>query len=411
MIRCLGQEQFGVWSTLLTIMTWIFLFDLGIGNGLRNKVTEALAKGKIIDAKKYISAGYTLIGIVMFFLWIFFTIGSFFISWQIIFNTSAIEESTLRFTFQIVVFFVLFNFWLNIVSVLLSAIQKTSIIALGQMISNVISLLLILILPIYIDLSINNIAFVYGFSIVFSSIVNSLWFYRKHKDLMPCFYINTEIMSPLLSLGIQFFIIQVAVVIIFTTDKIMITQLFGPKYVTQYEIIFKLFSVITIIHTLISAPLWTAYTDAFQRDDVKWIKLMIRKQITIFIGIVVSAIVLSIFAGSIIKLWIGNDFVVSDSLIVVMAIFVIIYTWNGVYAMFINGVGDIKIQLYISIIAMVINIPLTILLTKYYGFGLNGVVLSNIISLMFAAVILPIQVRRIINKKENRIKNKSNSWC
>jgi len=44
MIRYLGQEQFGVWSTLLTVMSWIVFFDLGVGNGLRNKVAEALAK-------------------------------------------------------------------------------------------------------------------------------------------------------------------------------------------------------------------------------------------------------------------------------------------------------------------------------------------------------------------------------
>lgn len=34
MIRYLGQEQFGVWSTLLTVMSWIVFFDLGIGNGI-----------------------------------------------------------------------------------------------------------------------------------------------------------------------------------------------------------------------------------------------------------------------------------------------------------------------------------------------------------------------------------------
>lgn len=43
MIGYLGQEQFGVWSTLLTVISWVVFFDLGVGNGLRNKVAESLA--------------------------------------------------------------------------------------------------------------------------------------------------------------------------------------------------------------------------------------------------------------------------------------------------------------------------------------------------------------------------------
>ena len=46
MISYLGQEQFGVWSTLITVMSWIVFFDLGIGNGLRNKVTQSLEKNE-----------------------------------------------------------------------------------------------------------------------------------------------------------------------------------------------------------------------------------------------------------------------------------------------------------------------------------------------------------------------------
>lgn len=44
MIRYLGQEQYGAWSTLLFIMSWVVFLDLGIGNGLRNKLAESLAK-------------------------------------------------------------------------------------------------------------------------------------------------------------------------------------------------------------------------------------------------------------------------------------------------------------------------------------------------------------------------------
>jgi O-antigen/teichoic acid export membrane protein len=70
MIRYLGQEEFGVWSTLLSILTWVTFFDLGLGNGLRNKLAESLAKHKINQGKEFISSAYSLIGMTSFFFMI-----------------------------------------------------------------------------------------------------------------------------------------------------------------------------------------------------------------------------------------------------------------------------------------------------------------------------------------------------
>jgi len=101
----------------------------------------------------------------------------------------------------------------------------------------------------------------------------SLWFYRKYADLSPQLSLNQHHVRPLLSLGGQFFVIQLAVLVIFTTDKILITQLFGPQYVTSYDIVFKLFSIITMAYALIAGPLWSAYTDAYHRGDLVWIRV------------------------------------------------------------------------------------------------------------------------------------------
>nr|WP_315473971.1 oligosaccharide flippase family protein [uncultured Rhodoferax sp.] len=399
MIRYLGQEQFGVWSTLLTVMSWIVFFDLGVGNGLRNKVAEALARNDKAEAANYIASGYSLIGLIALVLWALVTSASFFVPWHAVFNTQSISEATLRLTVQVAVFFVVFNFWIGLISAILGAVQKTAMTALGQLISNVLALLFVFVLTKTTDATITYLALAYGISLVIANIGLSWWFYQGHPELRPKPYLDKQHVSPLLSVGMQFFTIQIAVLIIFTTDKILITQLLGPEYVTQYEVVFKLFGLISFVHALISAPLWSAYTDAYHRGDVAWINRMIHKQLMIFIGIVVATFIMSLLIKPVVAVWVGHDVTVSQPLVISMGFFVLVSVWNNIYAMFVNGVGKIKVQLYTAVAAMIINIPLAIFFVKRFNLGLSGVVLATVVSLLLAAVALPIQVNQIIRKR------------
>ena len=365
---------------------------------MRNKVAESLANAQTGDAASYVGSAYTLIGLLAIVLWIVFTVGSSFISWQIVFNTTTIPEPTLRDTVHIVVSFILFNFVITLINTLLGAVQRTSLVALGQLISNVLVLVLVFLLSKTTEASINSLALVYGISTVVSNLFLSIWFYGNRPELRPRFNLDKNHVRPLLAVGFQFFIIQVAVLVIFTTDKILITHIFGPEYVTQYEVVFKLFSVITFAHGLISAPLWSAYTEAYHKEDFKWIRRMLRTQLIIFFGIVVAIFLLTAMAESIIEVWIGKGFEITSELLVATGLFVTISTWNNIFAMFVNGIGKIKIQLYTALIAMCANIPISIFLAKNTDLGTSAIIIGTTCSLLLAAVVLPIQVHHLIRR-------------
>lgn len=396
LIYYLGQEKFGIWTTLLSVLSWIVFLDLGIGNSLRNKVAETLINGEETKASQFIGAGYALVGLIALTVWCLLVISSYFINWQNFFNTTAISESSLRNVVQLSISFVLVNLCLGLISSLFSAVQMISITVLGQLFTNLILLGLVLFLSINSTESINNLALVYGISLVLPNIFMSLFFFKKYPHLSLKINFQKIYARSLLRVGAQFFIIQLAVLVITTTDRLLIIQFFGPEDVTLYEIVFKLFSVVIIVHGFISAPLWSAYTDAYQNKEIDWIRNMLHKQLLMFIGFLLVIAILMTFASLIIKTWIGENIRIPFQLIIAMGIFVAISIWNNIFAIFINGIGKIHVQFYTALIAMLVNIPVSIYLIRNTDLGISAVIAGACFSLALAAFVLPVQVHRLL---------------
>jgi O-antigen/teichoic acid export membrane protein len=400
MIKYLGVEHYGVWSTLLSIVSWVVLFDIGIGNGLRNKISESLAQDNKQEAHNYISTAYTIIGAISVMLIFIFLLASEYIPWQKVFNITSISNQELQSVVNITAIFLFLNFWLNLINQVFNGFQKTSLVVFNQFLSNIFSLLAVFILYTFYESSLIKLAFFYGISLLASSLILSFWFYKNNRDFIPkikSFGLNYT--KSITSLGFKFFIIQIAVIVIFTTDKILITQLFGPEYVASYDVVFKLFSVITIVHSILMTPLWSAYSDAYHRGDIEWIKNSLFRQLQFFILIILGTIVLTFIAKYIITLWIGKNFIVDDNLIYAMAIFVIVSTWNNIFAYIINATNELNIQIITSLIAMFTNIPLSFILVKYYNLGVEGIIYGTICSLLLFAVLGSMQTFRLISDK------------
>ncbi len=390
MIDYVGEVRFGVWATMYAVLMWIIFFDLGLGNGLRNQVAHALARDDRQQASSLISTGYVVVGIISLVVLLLLAGAVPLLDWQSIFNVSTVPERELSISILVIGFFVILNFWLALVKNIYHAVQKTGLTVFHQFLANFLALFFIYLFRYFFSPSIIVLAFVYGLALFLSSLVMNLWFFGHNLDLMPkVSKFDRDNIAKLTGLGFQFFIIQISVIALFSTDKIIIAQMFGPEYVTQYEIVFRLFSLITIGHSIILAPLWSSYTEAYERDDFDWVRMSLRKTKLLMIPLIFLSALLAVSAPFVIDLWIGRPLGIDPSLIWLMAGFVLVRSWCDIYAYLLNGVGIIKIQMNIAMIQGLINIPLSIYLAK--NFGVGSVVMATIISMSIFAVAGPIQ--------------------
>lgn len=405
-INFLGIEQFGIWMTLLSVMIWIAFFDIGLGHGLRNKLAEALAVNNISLARTYVSTTCLAISLIAF---MFFTILAFvvpFAPWDKIFNTTAVGDAELAKVVFVIGSFVLLNFILLLSNQIFFAYQKASFAALQPVLMNFLVLIAIFALTHHAPGNLFYLAICYGLAMTISSLSLLSYLFKKHREVMPSVkYIDLSKIKEVTSLGVKFFIIQMAVLIIFATDNMIITQVLGPEYVTPYVVVFKLFSIITIGHTILVTPLWSAYTDAYAKGDIKWIRSVLKKLNLLMIPVIIVVLLLILFARDIISIWVGPEIELSYLLVVFMGIFVVVSVWNNIYAYFVNGIGKIKPQMYSAILGALINIPLSIYFAKFLAMGISGVILGTIVSLSLFAIIGPLQTYFILEPNKSYERN------
>jgi O-antigen/teichoic acid export membrane protein len=405
-IHYVNPTRYGIWLTLSSIVGWFNFFDIGLGNGLRNKFAEAVASGKTELARTYVSTTYAiLIIIIAIILFLFFCINPF-LNWAKILNTPADMSGELRSLALIVFSFFCIEFVMQLMTIIITANQQPAKASVFGFLGNLFSLGIIFLLTKTTSGNLIYLGTVFSVTPVLVLTASSLWFYtHSYKQYAPSVkFVKFHFARDLMRLGIKFFIIQIAAIILYQTSNIIIAHLFGPEEVTPYNIAYKYFSVITMTFSIIMLPLWSAYTEAWIKKDISWIKNTINKLILIWGLIVIGVVIMLLSSTFIYRMWVGKEIKVPVSVSVVMAGYVIINGWCGIFSQFLNGVGKIKLQLFSGIFGAILNIPLAIFLGKHLG--IYGVLLSTAILGLVSAFWSPIQYFKLINNKATGIWNK-----
>lgn len=406
-IDYLSPTKYGIWLTLTSVIGWFVFFDIGLGNGMRNKFAEAKAAGNDVLARTYISTTYAIITIIAALLFVVFFAINQFLNWGEILNVSSGIQEIENLVFIIYTVFCL-QFIVKLINVVFIADQKPAI-------SNAINTLgsLVSLLVVYVLIKTSQGSLFYlgaSFSIINLIIpfIASVWVFNGvYKKYKPSFKsIDFSLSKELLSVGVRFFITQIAAIVVTSTDNIIIAQLFGSEEVVVYNVSYKYFAVMSMVFTIVTSPYWSAFTEAYVKNDIAWIKQTILKISKLWIIALVAIILMLLFSTFIYHLWLGDRVIIPFQLSAVMAVWVILGTSIMIFGNFLAGVNKIQLSLYHSIFVSVINIPLSIFFAKNLGMGSTGVILASVACIFPRAIFQPIQYWKIINGTAKGIWNK-----
>ncbi|MBJ2172617.1 MATE family efflux transporter [Aureibaculum sp. A20] len=411
-LHYLDKTTYGVWLTLTSFISWFSFFEIGLGNGLKNRLAEALAKKQYKLAKIYVSTTYAILFIISSIIGIIFFIFNSFLDWTIILNTDKSLMNELSLVSLIVFGSFLFNFVLKLISTVLVADQRPAVGNTFGPVGNLISLILIYVLTLTTDGSLFYLAWILSVVPVLVLLSATIYFYNSdYKKIAPSIkWVNFKYAGDLFNLGLKFFVIQISTLIMFQSSNFIIAHFFGPAEVTPFQIAYKLFSVLLMIFSIVVSPFWAAYTEAWTLKDVKWIKNSTKTLFRVWLGLVALGIFLFIISDTFFELWLSKKEMesihISYKLKLSLLFYFLLFTFGGIYNMFINGVGKLAVQMYSLLIGAILFIPMSIFFIQYLGWGIESVVIASIIANFYSPLIAPIQYRKIILNKAHGIWNK-----
>jgi O-antigen/teichoic acid export membrane protein len=386
----LGKEQFGVWLLLSTFMNWISIADLGLTNSLVNFLTTAFVREDKDIAKRAVSS--------VFFAMVFLCVGllitiitlSFFLHWEEILNISISYQlqKDARLSITIAMCFFAIKIPLSIPRCIYNAYQQGYIYQMWIGMANLLSFASLFVMQHYQANLPWLLGIFFGMVMLGDILAGIDIFYFRQIWLKPKL-VNCErkLIVSLLKVGFQFWIAQISAIVIFQTDLVIVSQLFGVVEVGIYGVLMKLFSTIETVSSSFITPLWPAYNDALAKKDYKWIKTTFWNSILVtFIWSISAGTIVTVMSPTLIKYFIGGDVVLEEGLPLYMLLTYVLLCVSQCIAMLVNGLGKLKLQSFVAPISATANIILSITLGKIIG--VKGITLATSICILLFSILL-----------------------
>jgi O-antigen/teichoic acid export membrane protein len=413
-IDYVNPERNGIWLTLYSVIFWFNLFDLGLGTGMRNKLAEAKSLGDNELARKYISSTYTIVGFISLGIFVVFCLVNPFIDWlAFLENIPVSYAGELSGLVWISVLSFCLIFCLNLLKMVVTADQRPAIAAFLDMFAQILTLCGIFILSKTMPPSLITLGMVTGFApVVVYLVANIYLFNTRYKDWRPSFrHVQFSLARNMMNLGIKFFISGCAAFMITQTLPFLILRLTNSEEVTNYNTAFRLFSLVFNVIGIIIIPYWSSFTDAYTQKDFDWMKKSM-KVLYKFLGILlVLQIILLALSDQIYYFWVNhwmtnsaNALSISPTMSVAVCVYVCTMCWLNINIYPINGIGKLKLQVYGSVLEMILLIPVALWAgTKW---GAPGVIFASVLVQTPRMIWAPIQLNKLIKNKARGIWNK-----
>jgi O-antigen/teichoic acid export membrane protein len=369
-VHYLGNERFGLWMTISSVLAMANFADFGIGNGVLNTVAEAFGKNDFDRIRTAISSGFAILSTVGLLLLAFFSLTFVWVSWADVFRVASAEARS-EAAPALMVFALCFalNIPLDLVQRAQLGLQQGFRMNLWQVCGSLTGLAGV-VAGIEMHAGLPALVAALAGAPVLATAFNTFHFFViSRPDLRPRRrFVSRQAISRIASFGTLFFVLQLVGAVAFSADNFIIARTLGASAVPDYSIPQRMFSVISMMVAMLVTPLWPAYGEAISRGDIPWVRRTLGRSLGWVFGFAaIASSAMLLIADRLLAWWIGPHISPPFVLLVGLALWTVVECCGTNIAMFLNGGGVIRFQIIVASIFGVTCLAVKVYLTRRYG--------------------------------------------
>jgi len=404
-LRTMGNELYGIYILIITLSGYFNIMETGVGTASVKFVSQHLIKNENREINEILINSlvfYFLIGLIT--ATILILISFFFVSF---FN---IPARYLFLTKQILIFagIALLIIWpLKLFRKVLEGNQDYAVTSGATIVFEIINFLLIIV---FLRKCVNPFlffVFLKFISQIFLNLFFCMYSFRRLDFLKVDYYlISKKAFRKIFKFSSILYLCQIIGLLVYNTDKILISIFLNISSITLYEISYKFHQLVRTVNNLSSSALLPVISSLNSKNDNDKIKeIFFRSQkytIVLVLPIVISII---IFAKPIVLYWLGPDY---NSVVFPIQLFVSYFIFNCSLALvgqILVAVDKVRYTLNYRIGIAVSNLILSvifIILTKNFIGVIWGTVISYCIGfpiyLSIALKLIKVDFYEFLNK-------------
>ncbi len=366
----LGAERFGLWMTMTAILAMLTFADLGLGNGILNLVSHASGRNADDEVRAATSSGFLLLALSATLLALGFSSLGAGIDWSGLFGLEG--EAASDEVWPVMLALALCtaaNLPLAVTQKVQLGMQQGYWANLWDTLGSLGGMLGV-ILAIRLDGGLLWIALAFlGIPVLCRAMNTLAYFTLQAPQFAPWGgIISTAMMKRLLGAGGLFFVLQLAVIVGFQSDNLVISYLLGAEAVSDYAVALKLYTLPAMFLGMLVIAQWPAYGEAKTRGDADWIRQTFRRTLLRSLALTLPiAALLAVFGDSLLRLWAGPDVNPPTGLLLGMSLWCVLLVAGNVISSLLNGLHVVRFQVICASLMASANIALSILLVQRVG--------------------------------------------
>jgi O-antigen/teichoic acid export membrane protein len=369
-VHYLGNERFGLWMTISSVLAMANFADFGIGNGVLNTVADAFGKNDFDRIRAAISSGFAVLSAVGLLLLAFFASTFAWVSWADVFRVaSAQARAEAAPALMVFAFCFALNIPLDLVQRAQLGLQQGFRMYLWQVCGSLAGLAGV-VDGIHMHASLPFLVAALAGAPVAATALNTFHFFVVSRpDLRPRRrFVSRQAISGIVTIGTLFFVLQLVAAVSFSADNFIIARTLGASSVPDYSIPQRMFSLISLMVAMLVTPLWPAYGEAISRGDIPWVRRTLGRSLFWAFGFAaVASIAMLLIAHRLLAWWIGPRMSPPFVLLLGLALWTVVECCGNSIAMFLNGAGIIRFQIVVASIFGVTCLAVKVYLTRRYG--------------------------------------------